>query len=815
MKRVLLFVLLIFFTNIPKCLAEEVNASVCHAGNAQVLVDATLTNECLKPAANLKDALNSVIPAGNGNNELVWYTNSHHTGSPVSSPSQVGAGTYYAFIYDAVNDCFNTGTSTAKVDVTINPIPNNGQQVALAKTTVTNICPSPTAFLGNIFSGVPPADCDLVFNTKSDLSGDFIFDGKTNVSGTYYAFWKNNNYWFNGCYNTANSTAKVVVTINAVPLNGLVQLSKTSLTNACPKTTVNLNDAVSSSIPCTGGKIRWYHSNKHFGSPVQDPANVVAGEYWAFYTNAAEDAFGTETSTAKVTVTINNCPPPCDAGTAQVPLIKTSMANVCPTKTVNLSEAFGGTVPTGAFLYWYDNATHSGNPVANINAVGGGTYYAFYRDLTNNCFNTNLSTAKVTVTSIRCQCAAGTDQVTLKKNVVETVCPATTANLNKVVAVIAPLGSKVVWYNNPNHEGSPQTNPEVSPAGSYWAFFYDVDDDCYNTALSSAKVTVTLTDCSVCNAGTAQVDVVGGPNSFYITTCKPYKDLTEYQIASVPAGTSVVWFKDPNHVNPVADPTMAPVGSYYAFYYDEIHNCFNTDNSTVQVTVNQIPSLSKTNLTGICPANTANLNDAVSEQGLELVWFTNNSHSGEPVADPFHAGAGTYYGFYGDAATGCYNVDISTTPVTVTINNCPINEADLTQTVVINALNFNSEASRDFVVNLYEINGFDTKAPINFKISKTGSFDITYPTVSGTSQVLGGTPNENSNWTFSENASFITVTSTSTIPANGQATIGFKVSRKPGVLKGSKQSITVTLVGGSGGELNAGNNLSVTAISTN
>jgi len=139
---------------------------------------------------------------------------------------------------------------------------------------------------------------------------------------------------------------------------------------------------------------------------------------------------------------------------------------------------------------------------------------------------------------------------------------------------------------------------------------------------------------------------------------------------------------------------------------------------------------------------------------------------------------------------------------------------DLTITMDIDALSFPAAgSSKDFVINLYEINGVSATNPISFRILKLSAFTITYPTISGSSNVFGGTQNENSNWTITENTSFITVTAKPgvVIPANGQAVIGFNITRKAGISPGS-QNVAATISSG-GGETNLTNNAVITSVS--
>lgn len=142
---------------------------------------------------------------------------------------------------------------------------------------------------------------------------------------------------------------------------------------------------------------------------------------------------------------------------------------------------------------------------------------------------------------------------------------------------------------------------------------------------------------------------------------------------------------------------------------------------------------------------------------------------------------------------------------------------DLTPTIRIDNLSFVEGASRDFVVNIFEIRGVPTSAPVTFRINKLTAFTITYPTSSGTSNVQGGTANQNGDWEFSDSGAFIVVTSKAgvVIPANGRAVIGFNISRNASIAPNTTQNITATIVGGTGGgETPQTNNRVNTSVST-
>jgi hypothetical protein len=152
--------------------------------------------------------------------------------------------------------------------------------------------------------------------------------------------------------------------------------------------------------------------------------------------------------------------------------------------------------------------------------------------------------------------------------------------------------------------------------------------------------------------------------------------------------------------------------------------------------------------------------------------------------------------------------------VTVNLPSSQGNTPDLTPGVDIDDLSFPVAGTpRDFVVNIFEINGATAGNPISVRLSKLSAFTITYPTASGTSDVYGGTVNQNSNWTFTETPGFIIATAKPgiIIPANGSAVLGFSITRKPDIITGTSQTLTTTIVGLSGGEINTGNDKTLTS----
>ena len=91
--------------------------AVCQAGNSKPIVH-DITNTCPSNTVDLNTAHTSIAPAGTS---LVWFTNNSHTGTALSGTqvTQATAGTYYAFYYDSVANCYSPASSA--VIATINP----------------------------------------------------------------------------------------------------------------------------------------------------------------------------------------------------------------------------------------------------------------------------------------------------------------------------------------------------------------------------------------------------------------------------------------------------------------------------------------------------------------------------------------------------------------------------------------------------------------------------------------------------------------------------------------------------------------------
>ena len=133
------------------------------------------------------------------------------------------------------------------------------------------------------------------------------------------------------------------------------------------------------------------------------------------------------TNTTSVTVTFGGgfngsligltvCMPtmsPCDAGTASPTLSATTLTNVCPATTADLTSITASNTPVGTTLTWHTaTPATTANLVTDETMVAAGTYHAAFFDATNNCYSgtggDGSATTSAAVTIVAC-CAAGED----------------------------------------------------------------------------------------------------------------------------------------------------------------------------------------------------------------------------------------------------------------------------------------------------------------------------------------------------------------------------------------------------------------------
>ncbi|MCF2496173.1 hypothetical protein [Dyadobacter chenhuakuii] len=272
--------------------------------------------------------------------------------------------------------------------------------------------------------------------------------------------------------------------------NTQVQLFHSNSTTRYPCGRTGL-DGLEKSITPPNGSLIW---KKGSGAGAEDlTANLISaapvGEYYAFYRDGTmPSCYNVQTSTAKAVLSYVE---------TQVLLSNNTATNSCPESSVNLETSLvvdpNQNLELNEERRWFKNNNHQGAP-ENANAISvSGDYYAFFYNKKYNCYSTDLSTSKVTVTIKAC-CAAGTAQVALLRSGAVNSCPATTVNLNNSTVNNQPQGASLVWFKDASHTVA-VADPTKAGAGSYYAFYKDNVTGCFNTDLSTSKLTVTINAC--------------------------------------------------------------------------------------------------------------------------------------------------------------------------------------------------------------------------------------------------------------------------------------------------------------------------------
>ncbi|MCY0975897.1 hypothetical protein PGH12_13580 [Chryseobacterium wangxinyae] len=348
-------------------------------------------------------------------------TNSGSTFQHVINFSQTVSGLVYGLkvTYDYVSP---NNYLTISYEVTI---PTGGQQVKVAQGWDTLLGSSDRG--PGFVSGIAP---NYIMGTQQTVSGSVIYEAFKYKSGQpwsgyYSALYSSLNSdlgadnVFNNTINTSSttdngigisvdygSTAGTFSSVNDVIFlcnapTSAPTYSSTNYTLACGAASVNIaanyNGVAIGSLPA-GVTIRYLDS---LGNIVSTPTAVTtAGTYYAMYVDS-NNADCTSPSTT-ITVAQGAC---CTA----IPTVNTALSNTCPATSVNLNNAYTGStsLPTGTALEWHTAATSpsAGNLVATPTAVTtAGTYYAYYRDTTNNCYSSASSGVVVTIANC---CNAG------------------------------------------------------------------------------------------------------------------------------------------------------------------------------------------------------------------------------------------------------------------------------------------------------------------------------------------------------------------------------------------------------------------------
>ncbi|MCF0042191.1 hypothetical protein [Dyadobacter fanqingshengii] len=337
-----------------------------------------------------------------------------------------------------------------------------------------------------------------------------------------------------------------------------VQLFHANLTTRYPCGRRGLDFLEKSATPPNGILI-WKKGDSYSNEDLADNLikDAPVGEYYAFYRDQTmPKCLNVQMSSAKAVLTYVP---------EQISLVKTVVVNNCPESTVSLNVSSivdaKQALQSNEERRWFKNNNHQGVP-ENASAIStSGDYYAFLYNKQYNCYSTDLSTSKVTVTIKAC-CAAGTAQVALSRSNAVNTCPETTVNLNNTKVTNQPPFTSVVWFSDAAHTVA-VADPAKAGAGTYYAFFKDNAAGCFNTDLSTTKLTVSINPCDTKVSLNLKV-FLQGPTTQEGGVATMRNDLQVY-----PTGPSTVGLL----------PTQDPYGG--GAIYPEIKNTFSKAGNVV------------------------------------------------------------------------------------------------------------------------------------------------------------------------------------------------------------------------------------------
>ncbi|MXS69672.1 hypothetical protein GSF70_00410 [Flavobacteriaceae bacterium W22] len=359
----------------------------CSVSTLQPTVSGTLTNTCPANFADLNTTYSGTLPP---DSEMKWFTNNTHSGTALTSVqvSKATAGTYYAFFYDTVNNCY----SNASAPVTV---------------TITPCCPSFTSYSTTGWSA-------RVFDAPAGTDAWTEISNANNFPTSSYSQVATFNYNVKAGTSDAYSIDFQTLGTGLMPSNPQIQNYVGTQINNDPSWPVgdpriNEDYAVLFSKTVASGEEGTYQYDLTYGDDHifiyknGVKINQMDNAYYLYpFVNFATVnlAVGDVISVLMVEEFEFNTEVQISAN--KIPTVQ-NITNTCPSVTVNLNDAYTGNTAPGANLVWFNNNTHSGTALtaAQVANAGAGTYYAFYSN-GSGCYSPASNAVTVTINSCVC-----------------------------------------------------------------------------------------------------------------------------------------------------------------------------------------------------------------------------------------------------------------------------------------------------------------------------------------------------------------------------------------------------------------------------
>lgn len=353
----------------------------CSVSTLQPTVSGTLTNICPANFADLNTTYSGTLPP---NSEMKWFTNNTHSGTELTSVqvSKAATGTYYAFFYDTVNNCY----SNASAPITV---------------TITPCCPSFTSYSTTGWSA-------RVFDAPAGIDAWTEISNASNFPTSNYSQVATFNYNVKAGTSDAYSIDFQTFTMGLTPDNPQIQnYVGTQIYSGDSR--INEDFAVLFSKTIAIGEEGTYQYDLTYGDDhifiykngVKINQMDNAYSLYPFVNFATVNlAVGDVISILMVEEYEYNTEVQIFAN--KIPTVQ-NITNTCPSTTVNLNNAYTGNTAPGASLVWFNNNTHSGTALTAVQVAntGAGTYYAFYSN-GSGCYSPASNAVTVTINSCVC-----------------------------------------------------------------------------------------------------------------------------------------------------------------------------------------------------------------------------------------------------------------------------------------------------------------------------------------------------------------------------------------------------------------------------
>ncbi len=539
-----------------------------------------------------------------GGTPISGATNNTYT---LSSLTVSDAANYYCKVS---NTCTVTPVSSAAIELTVNTAPSISSQ-----TGNVNVCSASAAAFSVTASGTAPLTYQW-YNSSGAIAGATnnlytIGSAITASAGNYYCIVTNS------CGSVTSN--QIPLTVNSAPS---VSSQPSSLTR-CETQSAIFTIVTTGTSPIT---YQWYKggigitsatSNSYLISPV---SSSDASSYYCVATNSC----GSATSTS-VTLTVN---------TGVAITSQPSSTTVCAGSTPSFQITASGTA-TITYQWYKGNTSISGatNSTYSINSVDTSKAGTYYCSVSNSCSSINSNSIVLTVNqspSINTQPSSAT------------VCSGSSALMSVSASGTAPLTYQ--WYKGSSAiSGATASSYLIGSTASSDAstYYCNITNSCGNVTSTSVTLTVN-TNVSISSQSSSTTVCQGASPTFSIT-------------ASGTSPMTYQWYKNNTGISGATNNSLSltsvDTSNAASYYVIATNSCNSTQSNTMNLTVNQSPSINtQPSSATVCSGSSALMSVSASGTApLTYQWYKGSSVISGATASSYLIGsaassdASTYY----------------------------------------------------------------------------------------------------------------------------------------------------------------------------